>query len=222
MLVARHWIDRALRLLSLLTPFFLGLSGAAVTLWTPDTNTAKAIWLGIFALLCIAGMLLAEIERKRSDRSHRQLLRHISGGDCYCYLTFDPDRQNSRGEFYLTMTATGPLHDVNYWISPAAANRNHRHPDYYRYDRRKPHGLAVHKGVRLWDGRLPPGEWIVEFDATNGLLDWVEYLTVTREDHLSTITQEVRVVDGKGKIVFSDKTSAKVETLSPPPPPSTG
>ena len=180
-----------LRMASAAVPVLLALAGATVTLLPPEADVAKGIWLVIFVLLGIAAFISIRQEQRIAARSHRRLLQQITGGDSFCYLTVDPAISNSVGGCALIMTATAPLREVNYWISPAEANRDSNNPLYSSVDRRKAFPFPVHEGTRRWDGMLKPGEYIVEYDATNGLKHWLQYLTISTTD-AGTI-QEVRI-----------------------------
>jgi hypothetical protein len=50
----------------------------------------------------------------------------------------------------------------------------------------------------MWDGLLFPGEYIIEFEAINGLRHWVEYLTIAENDGERQISVRIEhVATGK-------------------------
>lgn len=181
-------------------PVVLAILGGAVTLWPPNTAAEKVVWLVVFILVGLAAFIANSQDRRITRSSHRRLFDTITGGKSFCYFWLDPKTAGSGSDGLLTMVATAPLRDMNYWISPAAANRDVHDPLYGSIDRQKPMAVPVHEGRRLWPRRLPPGDYIVEFDATTGLKHWVEHLSWSRVN--GTISQSIRVEDGEGRTVF--------------------
>jgi hypothetical protein len=188
------------RVLSALLPMALALLGASVTLWPPLTYEMKYVWFGIFIVLGFAGSV-AVLELQRLTRqNHNRLMRQILGEKNYCYLSVDLsvdgnllfiDETNTQ-HFPLLMTATALLRGVNYRLSPVDASRAKRSPPYFSLDGQNPRGFPVHEGSgRSWVGSLPLGDYVIEFEAINGLKFWTEYLSIKRGE--GGVVQTIKV-----------------------------
>lgn len=118
----------------------------------------------------------------------------ITGGDNFSFFRVMPDDLKGNGPFQLWLDATGTVYDVNYWISPASANRSAADPAYGSVDVRKPLLQIVYQGPHAWPRQLPLGDYYIEFDARNGF--WIERLTLTMVD--GQVREHVVVTDNAG------------------------
>jgi hypothetical protein len=137
-------------------------------------NARFIIWSVVLCVFVITGGVLAW--KTAIDYGARELVRQQNGGDTYALLTADvaDEHDASKDEVALWINATGPLYDVNYWVSPVSAKRDPHDPDYWRikggYLRVvKPGGVMVGKSIAR-------GSYFVEFNARNG--SWVELIEV--------------------------------------------
>jgi hypothetical protein len=207
----REFVDAALEWLAIILTILLGLLGAWVTLFPPLTDEAKYVCLGIFALFSFGAALAIRGEQVATKRTHARLLKEVTGGDTYCYFSAAMNCRDTNGKYPLLMNANGPMQGVNYWISPAAAKLDRTDPLYVSIDRRKFAPLVVHQGDgRMWDGALSPGEYIVEFEAINGLRHWVEYLTIAESEEERIISVRIEHV-ATGKTIKEGTSSLDVK-----------
>ena len=179
---------------ALATPVALAVMGAAIAFWPPDpAGYGKWCWMFAFAIVGA----IAVITSWRSNQSARaDIARMITGGDEYCFFRVMPeDLKVGSGLFQLYLDATGSVYDVNYWISPASANRNNRDRAYGSIDVRKPLLAVVYKGPHAWDRGLPLGDYFIEFDGRNGF--WLERLTLSESN--GTIIEYIQVTKGDRK-----------------------
>lgn len=132
-----------------------------------------------FALIAVAGAIClatALLSVSFIDYGVNRAVRQLNGGDAVAYLVGDEmDVMQGKDEVVLWITATGPLYDVHYWVSPAEANRDPHDPRYWQCGGDE---LRVVKPGSVMLGKsLPRGDYIVEFSTRNG--SWVERLTTT-------------------------------------------
>jgi hypothetical protein len=159
-------------------PALLGLLGAYVTLWPPETPEIKFV---VFLAFIVVGAITV-VSALRFGRDSRQEIGALISGGSFCFFRIDPLRAKGLvGPFQLMMEAVGgPVFDVNYWICPASAKRDGKDPAYFSLDFRKPLRHIIHHGARTWDRELPLGEYFIEFDARNGY--WKQNLKILVEN----------------------------------------
>lgn len=125
------------------------------------------------------------------------LLAGVTGGSNFPYLkALISDRVPLSGPvpIYMAVEGTGPVYDLQSWISPGSANRNADHPDYKNgYDLYRP---TIYKsGVSL--GAIPLGEWWVETETRNG--HWAQFIKLYVEN--GHIKQEFKVLNENNQII---------------------
>ena len=176
--------------IALALPIALAIMGAVLTIWPPDPDgKGRLIWLAAFLVVGIAS-LVATLRASRT--ATRRIEELTTGGENFCFFRVQPSElRKSASEFQLWLQATGPVYDINYWISPASAKRNGRSADYMSIDHRKMLLPVVYKGPRAWDRTLPLGDYFIEFDGRNGT--WVERLTLALAEGI--VSQRIQVTD---------------------------
>jgi len=105
------------------------------------------------------------------------------------------------GPVRVVIDATGPVHDLNTWVSPAEAKLNAHDPGYMSLDHGKPLLEVVRPGGHERETELPFGDYNIEMDAGEGktLRHFNETL------HIFAATGEVKqsiVVKQNGKTVL--------------------
>jgi hypothetical protein len=119
----------------------------------------------------------------------------ITGGRSFCFFRMNLEDGILRKQpLQLWMDCRGVVYDMNFWLSPAHAERNHESEAYWLMDTRKAVSTIVYNGCHAYPKVLEAeGEYFIEFDARNG--HWIEHLTVTRVD--GKWGQKIRVFDPK-------------------------
>jgi hypothetical protein len=188
--------DRVWELPAALGPIILVVLGAYLALFPPDPTdaTRKAIWIGGFI---VAGMMTLIATMQANRAAERRAEERATGGDNYCFFRVAPaDLKKSSAEYQLRLDATGTVYDINYWISPAAANLNADDPSYYSADHNTPLFPVVYEGPHVWNRTLPLGDYFVQFDGRNG--HWIERLRLELSDGI--VRQHIEVMDKNRKV----------------------
>lgn len=110
---------------------------------------------------------------------------------------------------WFTIAPKGIVKDLNYWVCPASSKGSMDNPGYMSLDFRKPHLLTIHGGGPFATDRVfPEGEYLIQFDDTNG--HWDEWLTVYQEN--GELRQHILVKNRKGRILHETKDDADFST----------
>jgi hypothetical protein len=106
---------------------------------------------------------------------------------------------------WYTIAPKGIVRDLNYWVSPASANGTMGNPGYLDFDFNKPRLLTIHGGGPFASDRAyPEGEWLIQYDDSNG--HWDEWFTVYRND--GQLRQHILVKNIKGETLHETKDDA--------------
>jgi hypothetical protein len=182
-------------------PIVLAVMGAFVALWPPEaTDTfGKFVWVAAFVVAGAIALFAAIQSSRNSKREIRALLGH---GNNFCFFKIRPeDATDLTIAFPLYLEAVGgPVHDMNYWISPRFAVDGSA--EYYSLDQRKPLRQIVHHGVTLWDKALPVGAYQIDFDCRNGW--WRQALLIFIDNE--KLRQVIRIEDKHGELLYEEDT----------------
>ncbi|HEY3638774.1 MAG TPA: hypothetical protein VGK90_11535 [Rhizomicrobium sp.] len=170
---AWHW-------LAIILPLILAVLGICESLFPPNTIETKVGSIVLFVLLGFAAAIAIHEDQRTTKRNHSRLMKAITGGDAFCIFTVDlgMSMRTDVPCFPFIATASGPLQEVNYWISPASANLNASDDAYFSVWLNLPSLQTIHEGTRRWWGGLPLGDFYIEFDAINGMRQWVERICI--------------------------------------------
>lgn len=90
------------------------------------------------------------------------------------------------------INATGPLYDVVWWVSPAAAQRDSASEEYWSMRDKRGGATIVRPGGYATALTLPMGVYNIEFSTRSG--SWVEHLMLGVDGFQSVVIER----DGKG------------------------
>jgi hypothetical protein len=167
------------------------LLGLLVSL-VPGLAAGKKRWalVALFFLLTVLVAWASHTENQKLEAS-------ITGGDNVAFITVDmltPKSPDGHVPLLMVNKGSGPVYDVRYWIypGPTVANRNEA-----RYwDLKLGGGFPwVNPGAEYATSQsLPPGPYVVEVEARNGLA--IEFLQIIATDNSY---KPVIVIKRKGK-----------------------
>jgi hypothetical protein len=176
-----------------------------------DRDSSTAVFLGVGGIVIVIVLWVfsfqwifdrAEIARKQPTfPSTKEIVAEERGGDNFCYFgALRNGTKTTDGPFQLSLTATGLLKNVTYWIAPGSA-KPVDDPAYYSVDNvndPRRHIPRLRMGTGAFDRSLPAGEYSIGFVADNE--PWSQYLRIYIDDK-GQLQHEIRVTR-KGKQIY--------------------
>jgi hypothetical protein len=131
-------------------------------------------------------------------KSQKELFEALTGGNNFGFFSAVTHRfDNEAKVLQLQINGTGGIQQVQYWISPASANRNPDDQAYWSIDKPKT-PMVIGKGS-FWFGRaLPLGSYFVEFSSPYQA--WVERFDIVE---LGGNFKQSIIVTRDGKQIYS-------------------